>query len=135
MLLLQFSYLHLKGNFMSRPKKKSVALPQAEKRLSGMRSIDSNLDFGQGFSNDTFAAHIENVRSSLDAYNTLLSQVDKAANTFANAEQTLCNFSSKMLAYVAIQYDKNSDEYEMAGGSRQRKSRRSPRKKPETNAA
>jgi hypothetical protein len=120
---------------MSRPKKKSAALPQAEKRLSGMRSIDSNLDFGQGFSNDTFAAHIENVRASLDAYNTLLSQVDKAYNTFSEAEQTLCNFSSKMLAYVAIQYDKNSDEYEMAGGARQRKSRRSPRKKTAAAAA
>jgi hypothetical protein len=120
---------------MPRPKKKSTTLPQAEKRLSGLRSINSHLDFGNGFSNAAFANHVEAVRTHLDAYNTLLSKVDEAYNTFAESEQALATFSSKMLAYVAIQYDKNSNEYEMAGGARQHKTRRSSRKKTETIAA
>ena len=43
---------------MPRLKKKSAALPNATKRLSGMRSIDPKLDFGAGFSNAAFAKMI-----------------------------------------------------------------------------
>ena len=113
---------------MPRPKKKSAALPNANKRLSGMRSIDPKLDFGAGFSNAAFAKLIEQVRTDLDAYNTLLSKVDEAYNTFEASERALSKFSGKMLANVAIRYDKDSSEYEMAGGVRARDRKRSTRK-------
>ncbi len=116
---------------MPRPKKKSTVLPNATKRLSGMRSINPKLDFGGGFSNAAFAKQIDQVSADLDAYNTLLSKVDEAYNTFIESERNLSKFSSKMLANVAIRYDKDSSEYEMAGGVRTRDRKRSSRKKAE----
>ncbi len=113
---------------MPRPKKKSAALPNANKRLSGMRSIDPKLDFGSGFSNAAFAKLIDQVGTDLDTYNTLLSKVDEAYNAFEASERALSKFSGKMLANVAIRYDKDSSEYEMAGGVRARDRKRPVRK-------
>ncbi len=113
---------------MSRPKKKSTVLPHATKRLSGMRSIDPKLDFGSGFSNAAFSKQIDQVSADLDAYNTLLSKVDEAYNAFEESERALSKFSGKMLANVAIRYDKDSSEYEMAGGVRARDRKRPTRK-------
>lgn len=113
---------------MPRRKKKSNALAEASKRLSGMRSISPKLDLGNGYSNDAFQQKIEEVAADLDAYNTLLSRVDAAYNTFIESEKELSRFSSKMLLKVAARYDKDSDEYEMAGGSRTRERRRSIQK-------
>jgi hypothetical protein len=113
---------------MPRPKKKSTVLPNATKRLSGMKSIDPKLDFGGGFSNAAFAALIAKVNSDLDAYNTLISKLDEAYNALEASEKALSNFSGKMLANVAIRYDKDSSEYEMAGGVRSRDRKRPTRK-------
>ncbi len=114
---------------MPRPKKKSTVLPNATKRLSGMRSIDPQLDFGGGFSNAAFAELIAKVDTDLDTYNTLLSKLDEAFNALDDSEKALANFSGKMLANVAIRYDKDSSEYEMAGGVR-RRDRKRPTRKP-----
>ena len=119
---------------MPRPKKKSLALPDATKRLSGMRSIDPKLDFGSGYSNTEFAKRIDKVNVDLDAYNTLLSKVDEAYNAFVDSEKALVKFSGKMLANVGIRYDKDSSEYEMAGGVRTRDRKRPTRKPPITQA-
>ncbi len=113
---------------MPRQKKKSAALPDAAKRLSGMKSIDPKLDFGAGYSNAEFAKHIAKVTANLDTYNTLLSKVDEAYNAFLESEKELSKFSGKMLANVAIRYDKDSSEYEMAGGVRTRDRKRPTRK-------
>ncbi len=114
---------------MSRKKKKSSVLPEAKKRLSGTRSINPNLDFGGGFTNAAFAKLINQVDTDLDTYNTLLSKLDEAYNTFEESERQLAKFSSKMLSHVAIRYDKDSSEYEMAGGVRSR-DRKRPTRKP-----
>ena len=94
-----------------------------------MRSIDPKLDFGSGFSNTAFAALITKVNADLDTYNTLLSKLDEAYNAFEASEKALATFSGKMLANVAIRYDKDSSEYEMAGGVRSRDRKRPTRKK------
>jgi len=113
---------------MPRPKKKSTVLPKAEKRLAGMRSIDTKLSFGTGLSNDAFSAQVNAVRADLDTYNTLLSKVDEAYNELAASEQVLATLSENMLMSVAIKYGKKSNEYEMAGGARRGERRRTARK-------
>ncbi len=110
---------------MPRPKKKSVVLPKAEKRLSGMRSIESELDFGNGLSNAAFESSMYVVRDKLDVYNTLLSKLDEAYSDFEQAEQMLATISENMLLSVAIRYGKKSTQYEMAGGVRRSDRRRS----------
>jgi outer membrane protein TolC len=112
---------------MSRPKKKSAVLPKAEKRLSGMKSISSQLDFGNGLSNVAFESSLSVVRSKLDVYNTLLSKLDEAFSEFKEAEQTLSTLSENMLLSVAIRYGKTSTQYEMAGGVRRGERRRTAR--------
>ncbi|MFK8185005.1 MAG: hypothetical protein AB8B99_16660 [Phormidesmis sp.] len=90
--------------------------------------VSPKLDFGGGFSNVAFSKQIDQVSVDLGAYNTLLSKVDEAYNMFIESERNLSKFSSKMLANVAIRYDKDSSEYEMAGGVRARDRKRPTRK-------
>ena len=113
---------------MSRPKKKSIVLPKAEKRLAGMRSIDPKLSFKSGLSNDVFSTQVNVVRTDLDNYNTLLSKVDEAYNKLTASEQELATVSENMLMSVAIKYGKKSSEYEMAGGARRGERRRTAKK-------
>lgn len=113
---------------MPRPKKKSSVLPKAEKRLSGMRSINPKLSFGTDLSNDAFSTQVNIVRADLDAYNTLLSKADEAYNKLAVSEQALATLSENMLMSVAIKYGKKSSEYEMAGGMRRGERRRTAKK-------
>lgn len=104
---------------MARAKKTSRILPKAEKRLAGMRSINANLNFSDGVSIPAFETSINSVRQTLLVYNTLLSKVDEAYNEVLDAEQDLAGVSKKMLLGVAFKYGKDSNEYEMAGGSRE----------------
>ena len=110
-----------------RPKKKSIVLPTAERRLSGMKSINTKLDLGGGCSTATIEAQINAVRQKLEAYNTLLSKADAAANELERAEKALSGLSSKVLLGVAMKYDKESDQYEMVGGVRPSERKRSRR--------
>jgi hypothetical protein len=124
--------------YMPRPKKQSAALTKAEMRLSGMKSIDNNLDFGNRLSNSHFSAQTQSVRDKLDYYNTLLSKMSEAQSELAAAEKALSTLSENMLLSVAIRYGKNSTEYEMAGGIRRDNRRRTNKKqspKPQLTAA
>lgn len=109
---------------MARIKKASRVLTKAEKRLAGMRTINTQLSFSEGISVPVLEIKIVTVREKLAAYNELLSQVDEAYDEILNAEQDLSDLSSKLLAGVGMQYGKNSREYETIGGARQGDRRR-----------
>ena len=109
---------------MARPKKASRALPKAEKRLAGLKSIDAKLNLGNGATIQAYESKINAVRSTLADYNRLLSQVDAAYNKALEAEDELAELSSKMLKGVAWKYGETSSEYEMAGGKRKGERRR-----------
>ena len=86
-----------------------------------------NLDFGNGCSVMAIETKIDDVRDKLETYNTLLSKVDAAANDFGQAEKELSSLLQKVLIGVAMKYNKESCEYEMVGGVRPSKRRRSRR--------
>ena len=109
---------------MARAKKTSRALPKAEKRLAGLKSIDVKLNLGNGATVQAYESKITAVRNTLSAYNTLLSQVDAAYNNALVAESELAEMSAKMLKGVAWKYGDTSSEYEMAGGTRKGERRR-----------
>ena len=94
-------------------------------RLAGLKSIEETLDFGNSLSNDVFNNLINQIYDVLERYNTLLSQVDQASNDFDVLEKKLKDVNERMLLAVAVKYGKDSDEYEMAGGTR-----KSERRKP-----
>ncbi|MGF1937764.1 MAG: hypothetical protein RM347_025805 [Nostoc sp. ChiQUE02] len=110
---------------MTQRKRNSISLTKAERRIEGMQTINPKLDFSNGFSIATYNTKVIELREKLAAYNQAQTIVDKTHNALIEAERELNTYSEQMLLNVASCYGKNSDEYEMAGGTR-----RSDRKKP-----
>ena len=113
---------------MSRLKKTSRVLTQAEKRIAGVQSIEADLDLGSGITASGYQQTIATLRQKLTSYNELLSLVDQAANAVKVAELETRDYSERILLGVATKYGKNSDEYEMAGGVRKSERKRPVRK-------
>ena len=111
---------------MPRAKKSATQIMiDANNRLASLKSIEENLDLGNGLTNESFNNLINENFETLERYNTLLSQVDQASNDFDVLQKKLKDLHERMLLAVAAKYGKDSNEYEMAGGKR-----KSERKKP-----
>lgn len=118
---------------MARQKRKSITAEKARKRLAGMESIDPALDLGNGNTVVAYTAAITEVDTALDTYNTGLSVSDGLLNTVQAKEKKLTELSEKMLEAVATKFGHDSNEYEMAGGTRKSEIKRKPNKpKPKT---
>ncbi|MEH1870454.1 hypothetical protein [Nostoc sp.] len=103
---------------MSRPKRTSRILEKAELRSTGLKAIDSKMDFGDNCDLQNMTKSIEQLRTMLDAYNIALAMIDSSKTKIDDMEKTLSNLTDKMVRGVAFKYGKNSSEYEMAGGIR-----------------
>lgn len=103
---------------MAYKRKTSPHLTEAQKRLANLKAIAPNLDLGNGLTVAAFTAEIAAAQSALDAYNALLAQADGAGNDFKAVEKQLRTLSARYLAAVGVKYGKDSNEYEMAGGTR-----------------
>jgi hypothetical protein len=95
----------------------SAAINKAQRRLASLKSIDENLDLGYGLTNSVYAQMIETVRSSIEAQNILVSQIDESRRNVAAVEKALADLTARMLSGVATKYGRNSNEYRKAGGS------------------
>lgn len=115
----------LRGCIMPRKKRSSSVLAKAEQRAAALKSISETLDLSYGLTLESFTTQIEGLRALLAEYNTVLSNLDKAANEITTNERSLSDLCELMLMGVATKYGKNSNEYEMAGGIR-----KSDRKRP-----
>lgn len=113
---------------MARSKKESLVIEKAQTRLAALKSIDPALSLGSGLSLTDYTASVTSARQALDTYNSLLSQVDEAYNTLLAQEKSLRDMSERMLAGVAANFGKNSNQYEMAGGVRKSERKRPVRK-------
>jgi hypothetical protein len=116
---------------MSRIKRGSPAIISAEKRLSGLVTIDPKLDLGNGNTVEAYAAKITSTQTLLDDYNTKLSELDTAKNNLDQAELELDAYSANMRTAVGLKYGRNSNEYEQAGGTRTSE-RKAPVRKAKT---
>lgn len=117
---------------MGRSKRSSRTLEKADRRLASVKSINSSLDLGNGISIESFKASIEHTRRQVEYYNTLLSSIDAAKTSVVEAEKSLSDLSEKMLIGVAYKYGKDSQEYQMAGGTRKSDRKRVVRQIPTT---
>ncbi|HIK03302.1 MAG TPA: hypothetical protein IGS40_01080 [Trichormus sp. M33_DOE_039] len=117
---------------MTQRRRNSIALTKAERRIEGLQTINSDLDFGNGLSIANYTNRVNDLRDKLAAYNQARKIVEKTQNALIEAERSLNDYSEHMLLSVASRYGKNSDEYGMAGGTRKsdRKKARSPVSKP-----
>ncbi|MEH2460593.1 hypothetical protein [Nostoc sp.] len=103
---------------MARQKRDSRILSKAEMRLASIKSISLTLDLGESLTVKDYTDKIENLRQSLEAYNTTLSTIDVLLTQITEDERGLADYSEKILLGVAYKFGKNSHEYQMAGGTR-----------------
>lgn len=116
---------------MAYKRKTSQHLTEAQKRLANLKAIDPDLDLGNGLTTAAFTAQITAAQNALDAYNALLAQADGAGNDFKATEKQLRTLAARYLAAVGVKYGKDSNEYEMAGGTRTSEINYHPPKKEE----
>lgn len=103
---------------MAFKRKTSQVIADAQQRATNLKSISSTLDLGNGLTLAAYTAKISLVQTSLDTYNIQLAKADGLGNDFKLGEKDLRTLSARMLAAVAVKYGKDSNEYEMAGGTR-----------------
>jgi uncharacterized protein YukE len=115
---------------MARLKKVFSHYDQANTRLSALKSIDPALDLGSGLTVQHYETQVMALRNKLNAYNTMLSAVDQLSNEANALETALQDLSERMLLGVATKFGKNSNEYEMAGGTK-KSERKKPVRKPQ----
>ena len=102
---------------------------RAAQRIAAIKSIDPELDLGNGMTVAAFQTLIADTDTALETYNTQLSETDSAKSRLSQREKELSEFNERMLVAVAAKYGKDSYEYEKAGGTR-RSQRRRPRRLP-----
>jgi hypothetical protein len=115
------------GALMAYRRKSSEIIAEAQERSGNLRAIDPNLDLGNNLTVAAYDAKIAEAQTALDAYNGLLAQADGAGNDFQAVEKELRELSSQMLSGVKVKYGRDSNQYEMAGGTRASDINRHPR--------
>ena len=103
---------------MAFQRKSSRIIADAQERSADLQAIDPELDLGNNLTLAAYNNKIDEVQTALDAYNGVLAQADAAGNDFRAVEKELRDLSSLMLSGVKVKYGRDSNEYEMAGGTR-----------------
>ena len=116
---------------MAFKRKGSNVINEAQTRAAGMQSIDPDLDLGNGLTLAAFQSEIGSTQTLLDDYNAQLAKADGAGNDFKAGEKNLRTLSSRMLAAVGVKYGKDSNEYEMAGGTRTSEKKKKKKAEPQ----
>lgn len=116
---------------MPRRKRGSKVLQKALQRMAALKSINPNFDFGNGVNAVTCQQAIDELVTSMDDYNLVLSLADEKESVFASKEAYVNSLTERMLIGVATQYGKDSVQYDQAGGTRTSERKKpGPRKKP-----
>lgn len=115
---------------MPRQKKTSKTLESAATRLASLKSIDPDLDLGNGITVKEFEKTILRTTMTLEKYNTSLSVADQNEQLFEADEKLLKDFNERVLLGVGTRYGKDSNEYEMAGGVKKSNRKKPVRKTP-----
>jgi hypothetical protein len=112
----------------------SKGLDKAQRRLKGLQYLKPNLDLGNGISTQDFTLKTEMMEAKLEAHNALVTEfiakVTASRDEVKELDQALAETAERMLNTIAAIYGKDSDEYEMVGGTK-----RSNYKKKAENAA
>lgn len=115
---------------MARLKRTSKSIVHAQQRVSGLTTIDPDLDLGNNLTLAAYDKEIARTQAALDAYNNALAAADAAQNVLQDAEKDLIAYTGRMQMGVAAKYGKDSNEYELAGGTRVSERRRRTVKSP-----
>jgi hypothetical protein len=114
---------------MRRSKKTSEPIILSKKRSSGIKSIDENLDLGDGLSVTNFDSEINNTEKALEKYNEALAETEAKRIAFIKAEDALREFSLRFIRGIEAKFGSDSVEFGKAGGVR-KSERKHPVRKP-----
>jgi hypothetical protein len=103
----------------------SRTLKSAIIRMAGVQSIAADLDLGNGLTVENYQAAIGNLEALVNSFNTQSAALGEIRNQILEKEKLLMDFSERMLIGVGAKYGKDSNQYQMAGGTK-----KSLRKKP-----
>ncbi|MBW4428026.1 MAG: hypothetical protein KME50_27190 [Nostoc desertorum CM1-VF14] len=103
----------------------SAAVDKAQLRLALLKSVDENLDLGHGLTIEAYNHLINITRATVEAHNTLVSNLEESRKTITQMDKALSEMSERMLSGVATIYGRNSIEYSKAGGSNGKRNKKS----------
>ena len=106
----------------------SMAVENAQKRAAGLRSINVELDLGNGLTLQAYEAEIGALSKQVNEYNETLAELDTKILMIRDAERKLRDLTERMLEGVSARFTKNSDEYSRAGGIRKMDRKRPARR-------
>lgn len=95
-----------------------VDVSKVQQRISGMNSIEERLDLGNGVSVVALEAAVKDVTDLINLHNTKLSEIDQISNQYDAAVKAMNDLSKRALKGVEFKYGSDSNEYEMAGGTK-----------------
>jgi hypothetical protein len=122
-------FKHTKKHFMPRKKLERVKdLDIAKTRLAAVTSISPTLDLGNGITAENYKTLIDKSLTSLALYNTTLSSIDELYNKCLADINKVKDYSDRVLAGVASKYSRESNEYEMAGGTKKSERKKAVKK-------
>jgi hypothetical protein len=108
----------------------SAALETAHKRLAGLKACNTKPNLGADLSAETYEADIALLEDKVAARNDARANLEQMQNEIDRLVVGLADKSSRILAGVGAQLGKDSDEYELVGGTRTSERKRPGPKKP-----
>jgi hypothetical protein len=117
-------------------KTNSKVLEQVQLRLSALKSIDPDLDLGDGLTIRSVSELVQDTRSGIDAYNTEISSVEQKYKTLREQEGSIANLSDsntehRIVDGIAFKFGRKSDEYKMVSRIHRNNRKRSTNKASE----
>lgn len=103
---------------MARKAKTDREIQKGRIRLSKVKSVEADFSANADVSVATMNAAITDAEGILDNYNQTLSSLDAQSNQYDLAIKKVNDIGERLLDAVGLKYGKDSDQYEMAGGTR-----------------
>lgn len=103
-------------------------LEKGTTRLASVKSIDPEIDLGNGITAANYEAEITLLSTKLANYNTALSTIDDLYNECIAQIDVVRDWNDRVLTGVATKFGKNSSQYEMAGGVKKSERKRASTK-------
>ena len=99
-------------------KRRSRSIETASFRSNALTNIDETINFGRGLTSQSYQELVEEAQDQLHRYNAMLSNVDKKRNLLKRLEKQLDDANERVFSGIITQFGRDSDEYEMIGGTR-----------------
>jgi hypothetical protein len=103
---------------MARKKRTSPVIEVAQRRLAGLKSIDTEFDLGADMTKADFERRITGLINRLNLYNQHSAELDQEQNDLNKEEKITADWSKRWLAATGAKFGTDSNEYEAVGGTR-----------------